>query len=448
MGAALDPIVSLRQRVRLAPGGFVRLSFATGVAPDRASASLLAQKYHDRAAASRVFAMARTHSQMRLRHLGVTGDIARQYERLASRVFSLDDSLRAPADVLRQNVLGVSGLWAHGISGDLPIVLVSAAGADDLRFVRQILRAQEYWRLQALRADVVIVNEHPTSYLDEMHEQLEGLVDRGPWAGWKDRPGGVYLLRGDSLSAADRHALEAAAKAVLSGSRGDLVHQLDRPSPAPIAPIAWRYDTHEVGRSDSPVDLPLLMANSVGGFSADGREYVMVLDGEKNTPAPWSNILANPDFGTLITAAGSSFTWCQNSRENRLTSYAHDAVSEPTSETVILRDDETDEVWGATPGPMARTSGTQWIVRHGRGFTRFERHRHPASTNAGRIRLAFGSGQAVRARVDELIVQQPSTQRIQSHRMAAGSPAHGAPAPRRDQPRRRDRRHFREQPFS
>jgi cyclic beta-1,2-glucan synthetase len=373
VGAALDPIASLRQRIRLAPGGFVRLSFATGVAPNRAAASLLAQKYHDRGAAARVFAMARTDSQMRLRHLGVTSDIARQYDRLASRIFSLDDSLRAQPDTLRQNVLGVSALWAHGISGDLPIVLVTAAGADDLRFVRQILRAQEYWRLQALRADVVIVNEHPTSYLDEMQEQLEGLVERGPWAAWKDKPGGVYLLRGDSLTAADRRALEAAAQAVLSGGRGDLVQQLDRPSPPPMSPAVWRLGPRDVSRPDVRVDVPLLMANTIGGFSTDGREYIMVLDGDRHTPAPWSNILANPDFGTLVTASGSSFTWFQNSRENRLTPCAHDAVSDPTSETLLLRDDDTDEVWGATPGPLRRVGGTSWVVRHGRGYTRFER---------------------------------------------------------------------------
>ncbi len=374
VGSVLDPIVSLRQRLRLAPGGFVRLSFATGVAHDRAAASLLAQKYHDRGAASRVFAMARTHSQMRLRHLGVTSDVARQYDRLASRVFSLDDSLRADTDTIRQNVMGVSSLWAHGISGDLPIVLVRAAGGEDLRLVRQILQAQEFWRLQALRADVVLVNEHPTGYLDEMQEQLATLIERGPWAAWKDRPGGVYLLRGDGLAASDRRALESAAKAVLIGSRGDLVHQLDRPSPVPMPAAVWRHNApDERGRAEPRVDVPLLMGNSVGGFSLDGREYVMVLGGDKETPAPWSNILANPDFGTLVTASGSSFTWFQNSRENRLTPFAHDAVSDPTSETILFRDDDSDDVWGATPGPLPRVSGTSWIVRHGIGFTRFER---------------------------------------------------------------------------
>jgi cellobiose phosphorylase len=374
VGAALDPVVSLRQRVRLAPGGFVRLSYATGVAPDRQAAELLAQKYHDRGSAARVFAMARTHSQMRLRHLGITTDVARQYDRLASRVFSLDDSLRAPAEQLRQNVLGITSLWAHGVSGDLPIVLVSAAGADDLRFVRQILRAQEYWRLQALRADVVIVNEHPTTYLDEIQEQLESLVDRGPWAGWKDKPGGVYLIRGDNLPHPDRRALESAAKAVLSGVRGDLVHQLDRPSPAPISPPVWRQAVRPSRVPALKPDVPMVMGNGTGGFRSDGREYIVVLDAVSQTPAPWSNVLANPEFGTLVTASGSSFTWFQNSRENRLTPCAHDAVSDPTSEAVMLRDDETGELWGATPGPLANPGDTSWVVRHGRGYTHFERH--------------------------------------------------------------------------
>ena len=107
---------------------------------------------------------------------------------------------------------------------------------NDIPLVRQVLQAQEYWRLKGLSADVVILNEHPVSYLDEMHEQLAALLETGPWGAWKHRPGGVFLLRGDGMSEAERVLLAAAARAVLSGERGELADQLDRPYPEPQWP--------------------------------------------------------------------------------------------------------------------------------------------------------------------------------------------------------------------
>jgi cyclic beta-1,2-glucan synthetase len=210
-GAVLDPVLSLRRRVRIAPEGRVRLSFATGAAASRAAAVALAEKYDDPTAAERALALARSQTAMRLRHLGISTDEARLYERLASHVLWTDGALRASAAVLASNTLGQPGLWAFGVSGDLPILVVRTVRAEDVSLVLQVLRAQEYWRLKGLSADVVILNDHPESYLDEVQEQLQSLMEKGPWAAWKHRPGGVYLVRGNGVPDADRAVLLAAA---------------------------------------------------------------------------------------------------------------------------------------------------------------------------------------------------------------------------------------------
>ncbi|HKC25362.1 MAG TPA: glucoamylase family protein, partial [Thermoanaerobaculia bacterium] len=225
-GAVLDPILSLRTRLRLAPGGFARLSFATGVAKDENTARALARKYHEPAVAARTLALAYTHAQVSLKHLDIPVEEAQLYERLGSRVFFSDASLRAPADVIAASTLGQSGLFRHGISGDLPIVVVRVTEPDDLPLVRQVLTAQEHWRLMGLRADAVILNEHPASYRDEMHERLVSLVEGGPWGGWKGKPGGIFLLRGDGIPEPERLLLVAVARAVLSGEDGELAEQL------------------------------------------------------------------------------------------------------------------------------------------------------------------------------------------------------------------------------
>jgi len=377
-GAVLDPIVSLRQRIRLTPGGFVRLSFSTGMATSRDGAVAMARKYHDPSAASRTFSLAFTHAQGTLRHLGISSDEAQLFERLASRVLYADASLRAGPDVLRRNVLGQSGLWAHGISGDLPILLVRVAKENAIPLVRQVLEAQEYWRLKGLSADLVILNEHPVSYLDEVHVQLAALLDTGPWGAWKHRPGGVYLLRGDRMSEDERTLLASVARATLGGDRGTLRSQLDQPYPEPPSRRRLPPPRPAPGPHEGEIEVPALtFANGTGGFADGGREYVIVLDGDQETPLPWVNVIANPGFGTVVSASGSAHTWAENSRENRLTPFASDPVSDPTGEALFVRDEEAGDVWSATPGPMRRTPESgRFVARHAPGVSRFTHAAH------------------------------------------------------------------------
>ena len=374
-GAVLDPIGALRERIRLAPGASIRVTFATGVATDRTAALALARKYRDGNAAARAFSMAFTHVHITLQHLGLTDEQAILFDRLASRVFGADTSCISPAD-LAGNVLGQQNLWGYGISGDLPIVLLRVSHVDSLVLARQVLSAQEYWRVKGLRADVVILNEHPVDYLDEMQGLLTRLMEEPPWAGWFGKSGGMFLLRADGMAEIDRRLLAAVARVVLPGGLGDLVSQLERPA-------AWLYQSHggtraaelavpETQHTAVPVDMRV-MDNGLGGFTQDGHEYVVVLEGDRETPLPWSNVLANPTFGTIVSQSGSAFTWAGNSRENRLTPFANDPLTDPTGEAIYLRDEETGAVWGATPAPLPRRPESgRWVIRHGAGVTRYQ----------------------------------------------------------------------------
>ncbi|HXT29317.1 MAG TPA: glucoamylase family protein, partial [Vicinamibacterales bacterium] len=374
-GAVLDPVAAIRERVRLAPGAFVRLAFTTGVAPNRETALALLRKYRDGSVAARALSMAFTHAHITLQQLGLSDDHAMLFDRLASRVFGVDDSCVSPGDLAR-NTLGQPNLWGFGISGDLPVVLVRITEASAIPLVRQLLHAQEYWRLKGLRADLVILNEHPAEYLDETQQFLSAVVQEPRWSGWNNTNGGMFLLRRDGMADVDFHLLSAVARVVLRGDLGGLASQLDRPSP-------WLYPGGDVPPSAelrfaraaaTPVEAPpLVLENGLGGFTHDGREYVIVLDGDRETPLPWSNVMANASFGTMVSASGSAFTWAGNSRENRLTPFANDPIGDPTGEAIYLRDEDSGEVWGATPSPLPRRADAgRWVIRHAAGVTRYQ----------------------------------------------------------------------------
>jgi cyclic beta-1,2-glucan synthetase len=306
-----------------------------------------------------------------LQHLGVTDDQAMLFDRLASRVFGPDASCISPED-LAHNTLGQSNLWGYGISGDLPIVLVRVTEAASVPLVRQVLHAQEYWRLKGLRADAVI--PAASGGIDESRTFSSG------WCRSHVGPAGSTNRVGCSCFAPTVCPNRTAGccrrrSVVLLGDRGSCPHSWigRRPGCTRIR-MSQRPPRSSIRiLRRSPSDSGGDHAQRAGRLHADGREYVIVLDRERETPLPWSNVMASAEFGTMVTASGSAFTWSENSRENRLTPFANDPIEDPTGEAIYLRDEESGAVWGATPGPLPRRSdGARWLVRHGAGVTRYQ----------------------------------------------------------------------------
>ncbi|MDB6090754.1 MAG: putative Cyclic beta 1-2 glucan synthetase [Gammaproteobacteria bacterium] len=376
VGSVLDPIFSLRRRVRLAPGATARVAFWTVVAPTRTEVLDLADKHHDSAAYDRAVTLAWTQAQVQLHHLAITVDEANLFQRLAGHIIYSDPTLRPSSDALCRGGSGQSALWAHGVSGDLPIVLVRIDDTDDLDIVRQLLRAFEYWRLKQLTVDLVILNERAPSYTQDLQIALEMLIrtglSRAGGAGEAAR-GGVFILRSDIISPDTRVMLLTAARAVLLSRRGNLAEQLERleKSARAVAPPAKDVSVVVPGPAGTILDIPLEFFNGLGGFAADGHEYVTILRDGECTPAPWINVVANPEFGFQVSAEGAGYTWARNSRDNQLTAWSNDPVSDRPGEALYLRDDDTGALWTPTALPIRHPSGA-YVARHGQGYSRFE----------------------------------------------------------------------------
>ncbi|MGI8836691.1 MAG: GH36-type glycosyl hydrolase domain-containing protein [Pyrinomonadaceae bacterium] len=379
VGAVLDPVFSLRRRVRVRPNETVRCSFSTIVARSREEALMLADKYHDPNTFDRELRLAWTKAQVEMSHLNIDAEEAHLFQRLAARIVYSDPSLRPRPHVLALNTKAQSSLWAYGISGDLPIVVVRIDKAADLPTVRTMVRGHEYLHYKGLKIDLVILNDNPTTYLQSLQKELETMVRTSGLGALQDKPGGVYMRRADHMPEADRILLHAVARVAIVCDRGALEDQLERPQveePLP-PPFVARFPSQTYPEATVPPP-ELTFFNGLGGFHQGGREYVTLLGAEQWTPAPWSNVIANKnDFGFQVTETGGGYTWSINSRENRLTPWTNDAVSDTPGEIIYLRDEETGTVWSTTPLPIREAE--PYIVRHGQGYTVFEHISHGLS---------------------------------------------------------------------
>src|SRR5689334_19127681 len=378
-GAVLDPVFSLRRRVRIPPNQTVRCSFSTAVARSREEAFALADKYHDPNIFERELRLAWTKAQVEMSHLKIDAEEAHLFQRLAARIVYSDPSLRPTAHVLALNTKAQSSLWAYGISGDLPIMVVRINKAADMRTVKKVVRGHEYLHYKGLKVDLVILNDTPTDYLQLLHQDLDTTIRTSGLQGLQDKPGGVYLRRSDHMPEADRILLHAVARVVIVAERGPFEDQIERkrveePLPPAFVPRGPSQTYPEL--TVAPPDLSFF--NGLGGFHQGGREYVTLLGAEQWTPAPWSNVIGNSvDFGFLITDSGGGCTWSVNSRENRLTPWSNDTISDPPGEVVYLRDEDSGTVWSATPLPIRERE--TYIIRHGQGYSVFEHTSHGVS---------------------------------------------------------------------
>jgi cyclic beta-1,2-glucan synthetase len=379
VGTVLDPVFALRRRLRIPAGHTTRIAFWTLVASSRAAVLDLVDKHQDTNAFERAGTLAWTQAQVQLRHLDTTPEQASFYQRLAGHVLYANPLLRSPPDTIRRGLAGQHLLWAQGISGDVRIVLVRIDEVEDAGIVRELLHAREHWRLKGLVVDLVILNERGASYVQDLQIALETLVRTSrprTHLGFEGEMGGVFILRSDLISAETRALLLAVARVVLLGRRGSLAEQLNRIQtsrgvlPPPKRNPASDTDPQENSR---PVGaLPeLQFFNGLGGFSPNGREYVTVLGAGQSTPAPWINVVSNASFGFQVAVEGGGYTWSQNSRDNQLTPWSNDPVSDRPGEIVYVRDLDNGNLWTPTALPIRHESAS-YIVAHGRGYSRFE----------------------------------------------------------------------------
>ncbi|MFZ6773855.1 GH36-type glycosyl hydrolase domain-containing protein [Undibacterium sp. SXout7W] len=374
-GSVLDPIVAIRYQITLNPEQSATIDLVSGIADTRDMCLNLIEKYKDQHLAERVVELSWTHSQVVLRQLNISEKDAQLYARLANSVIYLNPLLRANQDILAQNYRGQSALWSYAISGDLPIVLLHISNQEHIELVRQLIQAHAYWQSRGLAVDLVIWNEDHANYRQILQDQILGLISSVTRSHALEKPGGIYVRSIDQISNEDRILFQSVARVILNDQRGTLLEQLNRRDLADVrvtnlVPVKNKYSySSESQETPTSPEQSRLFSNGIGGFSEDGQEYLITVNAHHKTPAPWINVLANPNFGTIISESGQSYTWSENAHEFRLSPWHNDPVSDSSGEAYYIRDEETGKFWSPTPLPCCGKGDYQ--IRHGFGYSTF-----------------------------------------------------------------------------
>jgi cyclic beta-1,2-glucan synthetase len=369
-GSVLDPIVSIRYSIVIEPQETIVADLIFGVAETLDNCNFLIDKYQDRNLTNRILELSWTHSQVLLRQLNAIESDAQLYASLASSILFANPSLRTDPAVMIKNNRGQSGLWGYSISGDLPIVLLQIEDMANFDLVRKMVQAHTYWRFRGLAVDLVIWNEDNGGYRQVLLNQIQSLITPVTTGEAKDKPGGIFVRSAEQISNEDRILFQSVARVIISDKLGTLEEQISRrtaiKSNVPYFSPAKFYPSEETS-IDQPQNLQL--ANGHGGFSEDGKAYIITTTAKNPTPAPWINVLANENFGSIVSESGQSYTWIENAHEFRLTPWNNDPVSDLRGEAFYLRDEESGRFW--SPSPLPYRGKSLYNTIHGFGYSIF-----------------------------------------------------------------------------
>ena len=374
-GSVLDPIVSIQYRFYLEPGETVNLDMVFGVAENTDIANGLIEKYQDKGIANRGLELSWTHSQLILKQLNASESDAQLFNRLASSILYPNNNLRTDTSTILKNHKGQPGLWSYSISGDLPIVLLQIEDAANMELIKKMVQAHAYWNLKGLIVDLVIWNDDHGGYRQSLNDKIHNLVSSGMLANQKDLPGGIFIRSADQITNEDRILFKSIAHIIISDAAGSLEDQVNRSlktkNTIPLFKPAKFFPSLEVTEK-LPITLPggLEFYNGLGGFTEDGHEYIIHTNENQRTTSPWINVLANPNFGTLVSESGMAYSWVLNAHELRLTPWNNDPVSDLNGEAFYIRDEISGRFWSPTGLPA--TGNGKYTTKHGFGYSIFE----------------------------------------------------------------------------
>jgi cyclic beta-1,2-glucan synthetase len=383
LDTGLDPVCVLSVQLRLAPHSKAQVTFATAASDERKVLLSVIDKYRHESHAQRASLMSATLAAIRLRASGLSADNMAAIQSLTTALVLY--VTRPPSHGDRSTDAGASvcdrrTLWRLGISGDRPIVLISAGTMKGVGMLRALAQALRMWAWGNVACDLVVLNAEPASYQMALQREVTALHERhaadcAMQAGPSQT--GFHVLRTAELSADESSTLHALARVRLRADDRPLLHHIHAWTASHEAAFDVRHETSSATLVATP-PATTLEATPQGEFVPGSGEFRFDVGDRLRPDRPWVNVLSNPNFGALISEAGGGYTWALNSRLNQLTAWSNDALSDPPSEWFLLQDRKTREVWSVTP----RAGALDYHVVHGQGSSAVSHRRGNLSVTA------------------------------------------------------------------
>ncbi|MDC8785196.1 GH36-type glycosyl hydrolase domain-containing protein [Roseateles koreensis] len=411
----LDPMSALAARVRIAPHAKVTLTFATAASDSRTTLDAVIDKYRQPSHVQRAALMSATLTGIRLRTLGLSTE---SLVALQSLTTALVLTLSQPQSFASMSEAGVDAscdrqlLWRFGVSGDRPLILVSAGAIQGLGLLRILAKALRMWSWAGVACDLVIVNAEPTSYQMPLQQELLALRERHVSENLAQDAGGqnfttLHVMRADELSQIELSTLQTLSCLRLHADGRPLLHHVEDWGEQHEKAMDARQEV-----ATTPVEGTQAKASLAAGTQFKGQfaatsgaesatrkgEFSFTVDALLKPQRPWINVLANRDFGAHISEAGGGYSWALNSRMNQLTPWSNDPVADPPGEWFLLQERGSLAVWSVAPGASA-CKESSYEVTHGQGYTIIKHRRGDlavtatwcvdAQTSVKQIQLAF-----------------------------------------------------------
>ena len=350
LGLVTDSCVALKRNIKIMPGKKVTIDLIIGISESKEELLNILLKYKNTQKISETFDLSFARTEAESIYLDVTSkDIETYQEMLTSLVFQNPikkiDLMKLPKIQYKQ-----SELWKFGISGDLPILLIKIKDINDIYIVNESLRAYEFFRAKNINIDLVILNEEEYIYEQYVKEEIESAILNKQLSFLKNN--GIFVLNAKEIKKEDTDLLTIKANLIIDASKGEIKGQIEEKEEdlvegevnigleAPIIPSLQQEENINIENMEE-----LKYYNEYGGFSNDGMEYKIKVNKDNNTPTVWSHVMSNSEFGTVITDNLGGYTWCKNSRLNRLSVFSNNPVMDVPSESIYIRNKKNGNVW-------------------------------------------------------------------------------------------------------
>ncbi len=375
IGLTTEGIVALKNTIKVKPNEKVYIDLILSVEYNKQIAIQNIEKYKITENVSREFEIVKAKVDAESRYLDVKGKDIDIYQTIASYI--LFENPLNKNEKFENKIYEQANLWKYGISGDLPIIVVTIKYVNDLYVVEQVVKMYEYLRTKNLKIELVIIDEEDYSYENYVKNEVEGVILNSQLSYMKNTFGGIFILSKSEIDIQDVNLIKFVSTIVIDSHLGNLeniIKDMEDEVLDNYRTIELSKETIEDDDMTQEIDLlsntqNLKYYNEYGAFSEDGKEYWIKTNKENKVPATWSHIMANKNFGTVVTESNGGYSWYKNSRLNRVTSWHNSSSVNIPSETIYLKDEENGRIWSPTAMPMPDSKNYNTV--YGFGYTKF-----------------------------------------------------------------------------